>query len=216
MSLTLSETDRAEKKPIEAGSHRAVLYSLVDLGTQKSNWDDKEKWQAKVRLTFELPDLTDEFEVVENGKTTKVEKPLVVSTEKTRSLGQKSSLRQLLESWRGQAFTSAELKEFSLKNLLGKSALINVIHKTSNQGRTYAAITGVSKLPKGMKPAKPFNEPVYYEIEEGEKGAFSHLPEWLQEKIRASKEFAEGKPAKAAVAAGDDDIDETDPDRVPF
>ena len=93
MSLTLSETDRAERKPIEAGSHRAVLIQLVDLGTQKSNWDDKEKWQAKVRMTFELTDLTDEFEVVENGKTTKVEKPLVVSTEKTRSLGQKSLLR---------------------------------------------------------------------------------------------------------------------------
>ena len=212
MSLTLSETERAERKPIEAGSHRAVLYSLVDLGTQKSNWDDKEKWQPKVRLTFELPDLTDEFEVVENGKTTKVEKPLVISTEKTRSLGQKSSLRQLLESWRGQAFTSAELKEFSLKNLLGKSALVNIVHKVSAQGRTYAAITAVSKLPKGMKPAKPFNEPVYYEIEEGEGGAFSHLPEWLQEKIRAAKEFNKSKPV--AVAAGQDNDEDTD--SVPF
>jgi len=212
VSLTLSETERAERKPIEAGSHRAVLYSLVDLGTQKSNWDDKEKWQAKVRLTFELPDLTDEFEVVENGKTTKVEKPLVVSTEKTRSLGQKSSLRQLLESWRGQAFTSAELKEFSLKNLLGKSALVNIVHKVSAQGRTYAAITAVSRLPKGMKAAKPFNEPVYYEIEEGESGAFSYLPEWLQEKIRAAKEFNKAKPV--AVTASQDSDEDTD--SVPF
>ena len=126
MSLTISEETRSERKPVEAGSHRAVLYSLVDLGTQRSEWEGKEKWQAKVRLTFELPDLTDEFEVVENGKTTKVEKPLVISTEKTRSLGEKSSLRQLLETWRGQAFTAAELKNFSLKNLLGKPALISV------------------------------------------------------------------------------------------
>lgn len=211
MSLTISEETRSERKPIEAGSHRATLYSLVDLGTQRSEWEGKEKWQAKVRLTFELPDLTDEFEVVENGKTTKVEKPLVISTEKTRSLGEKSSLRQLLESWRGQAFTAAELKNFSLKNLLGKPALISVTHKTSAAGRTYAAITSVSKLPKGMKAAKAFNEPLYYEIEEGESGAFTHLPAWLQDKIRAAKEFAQAKPSTAAVAN-----DEADDNGVPF
>jgi len=209
MSLTISETERTERKPIEAGSHRATLYSLVDLGTQRSEWDGKEKWQAKVRLTFELPDLTDEFEVVENGKTTKVEKPLVISTEKTRSLGEKSSLRALLESWRGQSFTSAELKNFSLKNLLGKAALISVVHKTSSAGRTYAAITAVSKLPKGMKAAKAFNDPLYYEIEEGESGAFTHLPAWLQDKIRAAKEFAGAKGAPL-------DNDEASDDGVPF
>ena len=211
MSLTISEETRSERKPVEAGSHRAVLYSLVDLGTQRSEWEGKEKWQAKVRLTFELPDLTDEFEVVENGKTTKVEKPLVISTEKTRSLGEKSSLRQLLETWRGQAFTAAELKNFSLKNLLGKPALISVTHKTSAAGRTYAAITSVSKLPKGMKAAKAFNEPVYYEIEEGEGGAFSILPQWLQDKIRNAKEFSKAKPATAAVTS-----DEASDDGVPF
>ena len=216
MSLTLSETERVERKPIEAGNHRAVLYSVVELGTHKNIYDEREKWRRMARFTFECSDLIDDFEVVENGKTTKVEKPLVISTEQTLSLGEKSNLRKLLEGWRGQAFTSAELKQFNLKNLLGKSALINVIHKTSKQGRTYAAITNISKLPKGMKAGKPFNEPIYYEIEEGEGGAFSHLPEWLQEKIRASKEFAEAKPAKAAVTADDDDIDETDPDRVPF
>ncbi|NDG03625.1 MAG: hypothetical protein EB119_10655 [Synechococcaceae bacterium WBB_34_004] len=212
MSLTLSETERAERKPIEAGSHRAVLYSVVEIGTHKNVFADQEKWQRKGRFTFECSDLTSEFEVVENGKTTKVEKPLVISTEQTLSLGEKSNLRKLLEGWRGQAFTSAELKEFSLKNLLGKPALINVVHKMSKQGRTYAAITSISKLPRGMKAPKPFNEPIYYEIEEGEGGAFSHLPEWLQEKIRASKEFAEAKPAKAAAIQDNDE----DTDSVPF
>lgn len=210
MSLTITEDTKTERKPVEAGTHRATLISLVDMGTQRSEWEGKEKWQPKVRLTFELPDITDEFEVTENGKTAKVEKPLVISTEKTRSLGEKSSLRQLLENWRGQAFTSAELKNFSLKQLLGKPALVSVFHKTSAAGRTYAAITSVSKLAKGMKAAKPFNEPLYYEIEEGEGGAFSHLPSWLQEKIRASKEFS--KPTAKAAA----DSEEAEDTGVPF
>jgi hypothetical protein len=167
------------------------LFSLVDLGTQETNWDGEKKYTPKVRLTFELPDQTDEYEVVENGKTTKVQKPMVVSIEQTRSLGEKASLRKLLEQWRGQTFTSKELQAFSLKNLLGKPAMLTLIHKTSQQGRQYCAIAGASKLPKGMKaPANTTNAQMYYEIEQGEGGQFSEMPEWLQDKIRASKEFA--------------------------
>jgi hypothetical protein len=191
MALTLSESAKQERKLPEAGATVGVLYSLVDLGHQKTNWDNQEKWTPKVRLTFELPDQTDEFEVEEKGKVTKVEKPMVVSIEQTRSLGEKASLRKLLEQWRGQTFTSKELQAFSLKNLLGKPAMLTLIHKTSQQGRQYCAIAGASKLPKGMTaPAKTTNEQLYYEIEQGEAGQFNDMPDWLQEKIRASKEFA--------------------------
>jgi len=191
MALTISESQKMERKLPEAGATVGMLFSLVDLGTQKQTWDGEEKWMGKVRLSFELPDQLDEYEVVENGKTTKVQKPMVVSIEQTRSLGEKASLRKLLEQWRGQTFTSAELKAFSLKNLLGKPAMLTLIHKTSQQGRQYCAIAGASKLPKGMKaPANTTNAQMYYEIEQGEGGQFSEMPEWLQDKIRASKEFA--------------------------
>jgi hypothetical protein len=76
------------------------------------------------------------------AKRTKVSKPMVVSIEQTRSLGEKASLRKLLEQWRGQTFTAAELKAFSLKNLLGKPAMLTLIHKTSQAGRQYCAIAG--------------------------------------------------------------------------
>jgi len=191
MALTISESQKMERKLPEAGATVGMLFSLVDLGTQKQTWDGEEKWMGKVRLSFELPDQLDEYEVVENGKTTKMSKPMVVSIEQTRSLGEKASLRKLLEQWRGQTFTSAELKAFSLKNLLGKPAMLTLIHKTSQQGRQYCAIAGASKLPKGMKaPANTTNAQMYYEIEQGEGGQFSEMPEWLQDKIRASKEFA--------------------------
>ena len=190
MALTISETQKMERKLPEAGASVGVLFSLVDLGTQKTNWDNEEKWTPKVRLTFELPDQTDEYEVEENGKITKVTKPMVVSIEQTRSLGEKASLRKLLEQWRGQTFTRKELLSFSLKNLLGKPAMLTLIHKTSQQGREYCAIAGASKLPKGLQPpASTVNSLVHYEIEQKEGGQFSELPEWLQEKVRASKEF---------------------------
>jgi hypothetical protein len=202
MALTISESQKMERKLPEAGATVGVLYSLVDLGHQKTNWDNQEKWTPKVRLTFELPDQTDEFEVEENGKRTTVQKPMVVSIEQTRSLGEKASLRKLLEQWRGQTFTSKELQAFSLKNLLGKPAMLTLIHKTSQQGRQYCAIAGASKLPKGMKaPATTTNDQLYYEIEQGEAGQFNDMPDWLQEKIRASKEFATAAGKSTAIKA---------------
>jgi len=213
MALTLSESAKQERKLPEAGATVGVLYSLVDLGHQKTNWDNQEKWTPKVRLTFELPDQTDEFEVEENGKRTTVQKPMVVSIEQTRSLGEKASLRKLLEQWRGQTFTSKELQAFSLKNLLGKPAMLTLIHKTSQQGRQYCAIAGASKLPKGMKaPAATTNDQLYYEIEQGEAGQFNDMPDWLQEKIRASKEFATAAGKSTATKV---ELD-ADGNQVPF
>jgi hypothetical protein len=213
MALTLSESAKQERKLPEAGATVGVLYSLVDLGHQKTNWDNQEKWTPKVRLTFELPDQTDEFEVEENGKRTTVQKPMVVSIEQTRSLGEKASLRKLLEQWRGQTFTSKELQAFSLKNLLGKPAMLTLIHKTSQQGRQYCAIAGASKLPKGMKaPATTTNDQLYYEIEQGEAGQFNDMPDWLQEKIRASKEFATSAGKSTATKV---EVD-ADGNQVPF
>jgi hypothetical protein len=213
MALTISESQKMERKLPEAGATVGVLYSLVDLGHQKTNWDNQEKWTPKVRLTFELPDQTDEFEVEENGKRTTVQKPMVVSIEQTRSLGEKASLRKLLEQWRGQTFTSKELQAFSLKNLLGKPAMLTLIHKTSQQGRQYCAIAGASKLPKGMKaPATTTNDQLYYEIEQGEAGQFNDMPDWLQEKIRASKEFATSAGKSTAIKS---ELD-SDGNQVPF
>jgi hypothetical protein len=215
MSLTLSETQKnTERQLPEAGATIGTLFSLVDLGTQKVSWDGEEKYTPKLRLAFELPEQTIEGEVTENGKTTKVTKPMVVSIELTRSLGERATLRKHLETWRGQAFTAKELASFSLKNLLGKSCLLTLVHKTSQAGRQYCAIQGMAKLPKGMKaPATTQNDQVFYEIEQGEGGQFAELPEWLQEKIRASKELSGASSAPQGKAADNTDADGN---QIPF
>jgi hypothetical protein len=209
MSLTISETSKnTERQLPEAGATVGVLFSLVDLGTQEVTWDGETKWTPKLRLAFELPEQVIEGEVTENGKTTKVTKPMVVSIELTRSLGERATLRKHLETWRGQAFTSKELASFSLKNLLGKACLLTLVHKTSQAGRNYCAIQGIAKLPKSMKaPATTQNSQVFYEIEQGEGGQFSELPEWLQEKIRSSKELSGASSAPQAKAAVSTDSD---------
>jgi len=95
MSLTISETSKnTERQLPEAGATVGVLFSLVDLGTQEVTWDGETKWTPKLRLAFELPEQVIEGEVTENGKTTKVTKPMVVSIELTRSLGERATLRR--------------------------------------------------------------------------------------------------------------------------
>jgi hypothetical protein len=54
------------------------------------------------------------------------------------------------------------------------------------------------------------NDQVYYEIEQGEGGQFPDMPEWLQDKIRASKEFA---GAAVTTKVGGED---GDGNQVPF
>jgi hypothetical protein len=205
MSLTLSETNKnTERQLPEAGATIGVCFSIIDLGTQKTNWDGDEKWTPKVRLAFELPDQVIEGEVTENGKTTKVTKPMVVSMELTRSLGERATLRKHLETWRGQQFTSKELAAFNMKNLLGKAAMLTLVRKTSQAGREYCAIQGLAKLPKSVKaPATTENDQVFYEIEEGKNGAFATLPEWLQTKICESKELSGATSTPVAHKAVD-------------
>jgi hypothetical protein len=214
MSLTLSESAKATERQLpEAGTTMGVLVQLIDMGLQETNWDGEKKMSPKVRLTFELPDQVIEGEVVENGKTTKVTKPMMVSLELTRSLGERATLRKHLESWRGAAFTSKELASFSLKNLLGKAALLTLMHKTSQAGRQYCAINAISKLPKGMTaPKESVSSQVFYEIENGQNEVFAALPEWLQDKVRASKEFqmAAGKPTASKAEL------DADGNQVPF
>jgi hypothetical protein len=218
MSLTISatESNNKERQLPEAGATIGVCFSIVDKGNQKTNWDGQEKYMPKVRLAFELPEQTIEGEVTENGKTTKVTKPMVVSMELTRSLGERATLRKHLETWRGQAFTSKELASFNLKNLLGKAAMLTLVNKTSQAGREYCSIQGLAKLPKSVKaPTTTENKQVFYEIEEGTGGAFSELPEWLQKSILESKELSGAASAPQGKAAPVDNKD-VDGNTMPF
>jgi len=218
MSLTISatESNNKERQLPEAGATIGVCFSIVDKGNQKTNWDGQEKYMPKVRLAFELPEQTIEGEVTENGKTTKVTKPMVVSMELTRSLGERATLRKHLETWRGQAFTSKELASFNLKNLLGKAAMLTLVNKTSQAGREYCSIQGLAKLPKSVKaPTTTENKQVFYEIEEGTGGAFSELPEWLQKSILESKELSGAASAPQGKVAPVDNKD-VDGNTMPF
>ena len=184
---------KSNSEPVPAGIHQAVCYAIIDLGTQDPN-NPKFKASRKVLIIWELPH--------ETINTPDGSKPRVISCEYTLSIGKKANLRAVLESWRGKQFTPEELSGFDLKKLLGANCQLNVIHKAGkvDPSRTYARIQGVVPLVKGMSPAKPVSDLIFWDIpENGVINIPDSIPEWIRGKIVASEEYKERNGIAGAV-----------------
>lgn len=205
MPLIATEGESKPKQLPPAGTHVARCYSVVDLGTQTLEYMGSTKELRKVRVTWELPD---ELAVFDEEKG---EQPFVLSREYTLSLYEKANLRHDLESWRGKQFTAQELAGFDIFTLIGAPCLLSVIHKTSDKGKTFANVTTVSKLPKGMNCPEAINPTVAYAITDFDGGAFNALPKWLQDKCKESKEWISGPD----LDQREQDEDDSDPG-IPF
>lgn len=182
MSLIVRKPEGGDFEPIVAGMHGAVCAWIYDLGSQYSEMFNKTS--KKLIICWEIPGQRIEWE----GE----DQPRMTSREYTQSLHKKSNLRQDLESWRSKEFTSKELEGFDLKNILGQSCTLQIIHKTKDD-RTYANIQNV--LPATTK-YKPENEPVFFSMSDG--GPIpENTPDWIKEKIEASEEWKAGKAGES-------------------
>lgn len=168
--------------PLEAGSYRAICYAIVVLGTTYNPVFDNA--QTKILFLWELPD----ERITVDGK----DLPRAISDSYTLSLNEKANLRRVLAGWRGRDFTEEELKGFDIANVLGAACLISTTIGVSKQGREFAKVSSVARLPKGMiVPKETENEKVIFDItnpdcplEDMEK-----LPEWIQTRIKESVEY---------------------------
>lgn len=188
-----------------AGTHAAICYRVIDLGTQESTFGTDVKKARKILISWELPD-----ETMKDGR------PFTVHTKYTLSLHKKAKLRADLESWRGRAFTEKELEGFDLEDLLSKACLVNVVHNPSADGsRTYANVKAVTPIPKSMRvPPRPENPVVSFKLAEPDWHVFDNLSESMQEQIKRSPEYAEATQPNVASAPEEE---HTEPhDDTPF
>lgn len=201
-------------EPIEGGTYQAVCYSLIDLGTQHSEFNGKARKLRKVLLGWEIPELR--IDVEKEGK--KVSMPRVISKIYTLSLHEKSQLYKDLVSWRGRPFTAAELEGFDLFTILKANCLLQVINETKN-GKTYAYIASISKLMRGMAPKQPENEVVYYSMDDHAMQIPANVPEWVLKIIQKSDEYLMVEHAKGVFnpeTAEDSEENPTINDDIPF
>ena len=165
---------------VPQGNHLAICNAVIDLGMQPVSGMYPDP-KPQLYLRFELPAKPITYQ--KDGKD--VTGPMSIGRALTASMSEKANLRKLIESWRGQAFTSDDAaSNFDLKELLGKTCLVNVAH-TKKKDKTYANIVSITPLPDGMKVEVPqHNASLYFSLEEPNDKAFNELPKWLREKIQ--------------------------------
>jgi len=196
---------------LDAGTHLAVCTQVIDLGTTLKQFAGYEpKKLHEVIVTWETPE--ERIDIPDaDGKTES--KPRWISKTYTLSLFKKSNLCIDLTNWRGRQFTEKERDGFDVKNILGKSCMISVSHKTSGE-KTYANVTGVAGLMKGLNPVEPEGNVNYFSIEEG--GPIpEHLPDWMKERIMESDEW-KARDVGVHPTDKDDYIADEDDDSPPF
>lgn len=198
MSLVISgiEESRPRIEPLKGGTYPAVCYGLVDIGDQYSETFKKSSHQ--VIVMWEIP--SEKIEI--DGE----QKSRVMSKTYTCSLYEKARLRQDLNAWRGRDFTEAELAAFDLKNIVGAPCLLTVVQKISGE-RVYANVGGVVGLGKGMGKPKGTLEKVVFDLDTDPLEKIEELPEWIQERIKASETY---KERIAGAGSGGDDAPDTD------
>jgi len=185
-----AKVKESNREKVPSGTHIARCYSMIHVGTVTWEYQGEVKETDKVRLAFEIPAEMREFKPGEM-------EPMVISKEYTLSMHEKANLRKDLESWRGKTFTEAEARDFDILNLIGVSCSLGVIHKESKNGKSYADISSLSGVPKGVKSEKGINEIFILDYNENwDLEKFETLPDFIKDYMKMTPEYEEITTAK--------------------
>lgn len=210
MALTISETGNETFELPPSGPQAARCSRILDLGTQKSEYQGETKFARKVLVSWQLAEFRSTGE------------PFQVSRRFTSSLHKKSALRAFLEAWRGRPFTAEELAAFDLKKLLNATCLLNLVHVQRGE-KDFANIASISPLPRSMPAPQAVVGALVFDLSDPLCGQdLEQLPQRIREQVQQSPEWASltaraHAPARAAASAapagsGFDDMD----DDIPF
>jgi hypothetical protein len=144
MSLIVSDQGGGgDFTPHPEGQYVARCIDVVDLGWMGSDFGPK----YKIRVVLYCGETT-EREI--EGEKKKI--PLLVMEMFTASLNEKANLRKFLESWRGLSFTPEEAKGFDMEKMIGAPAFVQIKHSVGKNGKTYANVSSIMRMPKSMTP----------------------------------------------------------------
>jgi len=218
MSFIVENTSSGgEFKAVPAGLHLARCYRIIDLGTQRSEYEGIEKHQRKIMLGWELHGKDDEG----NELVTDRGDPLAIFKNYTLSWNEKATLRNDLQGWRNKPFTEAEMRRFDISTILGAWCMLNVIERAGKNGKMYSNVGSIAPVPAvvkqaGLPPAVNPNQ--LFRLAEPDYELFDTFGKGLKEKIQASPEWQAlqaRKPAQKADKAPSSGFDDMDDD-LPF
>lgn len=194
MSLIVSANTKSKKEQVPEGTYLGVCNMLVDVGFQYS--EKFKKWIPTVYIGWELPEVKDTYD----GE----ERPRLINKQYSISFGENATLRKDLAAWRGRDFTQEELAKFDLKNIVGTSCFVNVIHNDNG----YAKVNSVMALPKGMKKGILSESATVFDIDDCTLDDIENLPTWLSDIVKKSRNYEEMMAAPAAIEEYVDELNE--------
>lgn len=156
------------------GVHLAVAVDVTDPQDYKTSFGVK----SRLRLVWEIEEKMTEGE--------HAGKPYLANKFYTPSLNERSNLYKDLTSWRGKAFTEAELKGFDLEKLLGVSCQLVISEYIDGKGIQRTKVQNIIR-------AKP-NQ------------VLAPSGSYVRVKDRKDVQAAVGTPAVAPEELQDDDI----------
>jgi hypothetical protein len=168
--------------PTPEGQHAMVCCRVIDLGTQRTEYQGETKMLRKILIGWEVP-----AERI-NGE------PVLHLAKYTWSFHEKANLRKDLESWRGRKFKDEDFagppNGFHIKNLIGVPCYGQIVHEQSQNGKTYANLSAIMAFPgKREDWPKVEGQPLYLDLDDFDQGAFDRLSEYWQGVIKGAPEY---------------------------
>ena len=202
------KTNIKENKLVPEGTYVARCYSIIHLGHVPNTHPQAiTPTVNKIRIYWELPT---ELAVFKEGEG---EKPYSISGEYTLSMNEKSNLYKIVCGWLGKKLNDVEAYEFDFESLIGKECMINISHKETQKGKTFALINSVMQVPKGMICPPQVNKSKIINWENLDNTIFNSLPIFIREIMQSSEEF---KIWKKNIAGYDYPNEDINPDNIPF
>lgn len=188
-----SETKRKPKKKedlVPEGPHIGRCYSVIDLGTQKTEYKGEVKWQRKIQITWEIPSLMKVF------NEDKGEQPMIVGRKYTASSYGESHLAKDFSSWFAGDQPDGDIFALVNKHTLGRTAVLTIQHDSFEVGRDtihFQKIVSVTPLMEGQTCPEQINESLQLDLDDFNQEAFDKIPEWQQKMIEESPEWRQAK-----------------------
>ena len=205
-----------EFMPVPPGNHLARCYRIIDLGTQKSEYQGQVKFLRKVMINWEVHGENDAGEplVTERGE------PLSIFKNYTLSWGENATLRKDMQAWRGKPWSDEEAKRFDLKQILGVWGMLNVIQRPGTNGKIYSNVQSISPVPPIIRKQglpEGANELQLFMLSQPDWELYETFGRGLKAKIESSPEYRAIATPEVKEAYAEDSEDVADMrDDIPF
>lgn len=170
------------------GTHIALLTQIIDWGTVKDSFGERQK----VELVFELPEERHEFKEGEG------EQPLIVTRKFANTISKNAALKDAIEGIMG---ITLEDDEYELEDMLGKACQLQIVVKDDGEYKN-VEIQSYMQLSKSDAKRKfvAEGETFVFDLGNFDEATWKLLPEWKQTEIAKSPEY-KALNRKVAVSA---------------